>query len=146
MGGTNYNEQLATLNSQFNSVLDDYKKYYIFSNKDPEYQDYVNAFSSAEATIQSINSQVFKIASDAESKLSELLTNANRINSEIEDEKKTNAKLKERLNLIKTNANGASTMISNYKELYKEQYMSNFAFFFGSILTSYIIFKVYIKK
>jgi len=146
MGGTNYNEQLATLNSQFNSILDDYKKYYIFSNKNPEYQDYVNAFSSAKTTIQSINAQVFKISSDVESKLSALLQNATNINMQIEDEKNTNAKLKERLNLIKTNVNGSSIMISNYKELYKQQYMNNFALFFGSIFTSYIIFKVYIKK
>jgi peptidoglycan hydrolase CwlO-like protein len=146
MSGVTYNEQLEALNSQFNSVLDDYKKYYIFSNKNPEYKDYVTAYSNAESTIQTINSKLLKILNDIETKLNKLLQDAFDINSQIEDEKKENDKLKKNLTLIKSNTNGSKEMVSNYKEMYKEKYISNATLFLGLFFSTYIIFKVYLKK
>jgi peptidoglycan hydrolase CwlO-like protein len=146
MSGVTYNEQLEALSSQFNSVLDDYKKYYIFSNKNPEYQDYVTGYSNAESTIQTINSKLLKILNDSETKLNKLLQDAFDINSQIEDEKKENEKLKTNLALMKSNTNGSKEMISNYKELYKEKYISNVTLFLGLFFSTYIIFKVYVKK
>jgi len=146
MSGLLYNEKLDALNSQFNSVLDDYKKYYIFSNKNPEYQDYTRAYSNAESNIQSINSQVLKIVNETEEKLNNLLQNAFEINSQIEEEKKTNNQLKTNLGLMQSNANGSDVLISNYKELYKEKYISNATLFLGLLFSTYIIFKVYLKK
>jgi len=146
MSGVTYNEQLEALSSQFNSVLDDYKKYYIFSNKNPEYQDYVTAYSNAESTIQTINSKLLKILNDSETKLNKLLQDAFDINSQIEDEKKENEKLKTNLSLMQSNTNGSKEMISNYKELYKEKYISNVTLFLGLFFSTYIIFKVYVKK
>jgi len=146
MSGLLYNEKLDALNSQFNSVLDDYKKYYIFSNKNPEYQDYTRAYSNAESNIQSINSQVLKIVNETEEKLNNLLQNAFEINSQIEEEKKTNNQLKTNLGLMQSNTNGSEVLISNYKELYKEKYISNATLFLGLLFSTYIIFKVHLKK
>ena len=35
-----FKNNLITLNSQFPSMLDDFKKYYIFFNKNPDYNEY----------------------------------------------------------------------------------------------------------
>ena len=35
-----HQDKLKTITEQFSSILDDYKKYYIFSNKNPEVNEY----------------------------------------------------------------------------------------------------------
>jgi hypothetical protein len=138
-----YNEKLDMLNEQFNSLLADFKKYYIFSNKNPEYQDYANSYAQVKANIQNINSQVFKITSETESALSKLIDDATDINNKIGAEKKMQLKLKKNLGLIQTNTNSANLMIMNYKELYNEQYIKNVTTFIGIFIAIYTILKVY---
>jgi ribosome-binding ATPase YchF (GTP1/OBG family) len=146
MSESTFNEQLESLNSQFYSLLDDFKKYYIFSNKNPEYQDYTNAYARVKSNIQNINSQVFKISADAESALTKLIDDATDINNKISTEKQTQLKLKKTLGLIQPNANSANLMIMNYKELYNEQYIKNITIFIGIFLSIYTILKVYLIK
>lgn len=146
MSESTYNEQLESLNSQFYSLLDDFKKYYIFSNKNPEYQDYTNAYARVKSDIQNINSQVFKISEDAESALTKLIDDATDINNKIGTEKQTQLKLKKSLGLIQPNTNSANLMIMNYKELYNEQYVKNITIFIGIFLSVYTILKVYLSK
>jgi hypothetical protein len=141
-----YNEQLDALNSQFYSILDDYKKYYIFFNKNPDYQDYVTAYANVKSNIQSINSNVFRISGEAESALNKLMEDTKDINTKIQEEKILNERLKNNLGLIKTNTASANVMISNYKELYREQYIRNLTTFLGLFLSTFVIFKVYLKK
>lgn len=145
MSESTYNEQLESLNSQFYSLLDDFKKYYIFSNKNPEYQDYANAYARVKSDIQNINSKVFKISADAESALTKLIDDATNINDKIDSEKKTQIKLKLNLGLIKPNTNSANLMIMNYKEIYNEQYIKNITIFLGIFLLIYTILNVYLK-
>jgi len=141
-----YNEQLDALNSQFYSILDDYKKYYIFFNKNPDYQDYATAYANVKSNIQSINSNVFRISGEAESALNKLMEDTKDINAKIQEEKILNEKLKNNLGLIKTNTASANVMISNYKEVYREQYIRNLTTFLGLFLSTFVIFKVYLKK
>jgi hypothetical protein len=146
MAGTTYNEQLDALNSQFFSLLDDFKKYYIFFNKNPDYQDYATAYANIKSNIQSINSSVFRISGEAESALNKLMEDTKDINTKIQEEKILNEKLKTNLGLIKTNTASANVMISNYKEIYREQYIRNMTTFLGLFLSTFVIFKVYLKK
>lgn len=141
-----YNEQLDALNSQFYSILDDYKKYYIFFNKNPDYQDYATAYANVKSNIQSINSNVFRISGEAESVLNKLMEDTKDINIKIQEEKILNEKLKNNLGLIETNTASANVMISNYKEIYREQYIRNLTTFLGLFLSTFIVFKVYNKK
>jgi hypothetical protein len=68
------------------------------------------------------------------------------INTKIQEEKILNDKLKTNLGLIKTNNASANVMISNYKEIYREQYIRNVTTFLGLFLSTFVIFKVYLKK
>ena len=70
--GPNYNEKLDNLNSQFYNVLDDFKKYYVFFNKNPDYNDYVVAYANAKSQLQQINSEIFKIINEVENSLNDL--------------------------------------------------------------------------
>jgi hypothetical protein len=145
MGESVYNEKLEALNSQFNSVLDDYKKYYVFFNKNPDYKAYQTAYTEAKAHVQNINSQVLKISSEVDVQLNKLLHDAKNINKKIVEEKKSHSKMTKNLGLLKMDKNGSNAMIDNYKELYKEQYIKNVTTFLGIFLATFIVIRVYKK-
>jgi len=150
MSGTNYNQQLNALNSQFSSLLDDFKKNYVSSNQNPTNKDYANAFSQNISDIQGVNSKAFQITAELESDLTELLDDLNKITSQTEEQKVLNASLQEKIQVIIGNAAGnvktSGVMINNYKEIYTSQYIQNITHFFGIFLAIYVIFKVYSNK
>jgi hypothetical protein len=150
MSGTNYNQQLNALNSQFSSLLEDFKKNYVSSNQNPDNEDYANAFSQNISDIQNVNSSAFQITAELESDLTELLNDLNKITSQTEEQKILNAELQEKIQVIIGNAAGnvktSGVMINNYKEIYTSQYIQNVTHFFGIFLAIYVIFKVYSNK
>jgi activator of 2-hydroxyglutaryl-CoA dehydratase len=150
MSGTNYNQQLNALNSQFISLLDDFKKNYISSNQNPDNEDYANAFSQNISDIQNVNSKVFQITAELESDLTGLMDDLNKITSQTEEQKVLNAELQEKIQVVIGNAAGnvktSGVMINNYKEIYTSQYIQNVTHFFGIFLAIYVIFKVYSNK
>jgi hypothetical protein len=89
---------------------------------------------------------VFKISAEAEAALNKLMEDTKDINTKIQEEKILNETLKTNLGLIKTNTASANVMISNYKEIYREQYIRNVTTFLGLFLSTFVIFKVYLKK
>jgi len=146
MGEANFSEQLEALNSQFNSLLEDYANYYTLYQINPENAENENSYLQVSSNIQSINSEVLKISSNIETALNNLLENANNLSSQIEEEKSLQMQLKQNLGLIQPNSHTSNMLINDYKENYKEQYIKNITTFIGIFLSVYIIFKVYLIK
>ena len=144
--GPNYTEKLDNLNSQFYNVLDDFKKYYVFFNKNPDYNDYVVAYANAKSQLQQINSEIFKIINELEKSSNDLNIATKDIDTKIAEEKKNHDNLINNLFNIKGSNKSAGVMISNYKETYRLKYIKNCTTFAGLFLVFYIIFKVYFKK
>jgi len=145
MGGDSYNEKLDALNSQFAAVLDDFKKFFIFYYKNPDYADYKTSYNQAKSTIQGINSQLFQIVSEVEAALSAMAEDTTKINNGITEEKDTQDKLNSNLASIKSTNRSSNTMIQNYKDGYKDQFAKNIIMFLAIFLSLYVIFKVYKK-
>ena len=142
----NYNEKLDALNSQFFSVLDDYKKYYVFYNKNPEYSDYAQAFSHAKNIINGLNRDVNAISVEVQGALNKLNDSMTDINTKIEQEKETNDQLKNSLSQIKETKSASNIMNKNYKEMYRVQYVNNISILLGILISITMIFKVYSTK
>ena len=51
--------QINTLKEKLPSILDDFKKYYVFYNKNPEYNEYQQIFENIKGNLQNINSELF---------------------------------------------------------------------------------------
>ena len=85
--------KINTLKEKLPSILDDFKKYYIFYNKNPEYTEYQQMF-------ENIKSQ----------------------------------QLKKKLGIVEKKYNGSDELISDYKEMYNLDYLTNFSLFYGIVL------------
>ena len=56
-----FTQKLQTLSEQLPSILDDFKKYYVFYNKNPEYDEYKSHFDIVKNNLNAINSQMFTL-------------------------------------------------------------------------------------
>ena len=131
--------QINTLKEKLPPVLDDFKKYYIFYNKNPEYDEYQQFFENIKSNLQKINSELFMTSNNIEKDIENINSRLQKIDILITKEKIKNKQLKRRLGIIEKKYNGSDELINDYKEMYNLDYLNNFALFFGVILLGIIL-------
>jgi peptidoglycan hydrolase CwlO-like protein len=138
--------QLTSLNQQFTSLLDDFKKYYILHNLTPQSNEYSQMFSIIKGNVQKIISHLFSETNSIESVIEKINTILMKLNTEIQEEKLKNTAFKQKLHIVKNTNSGASEMIKNYKTMYNLQYFSNFTMILGIFAAGIMTSKVFKKR
>jgi len=133
--------QINTLKEKLPSILDDFKKYYIFYNKNPEYNEYQQMFESIKGNLQTINSELFMTTNNIEKGVEDINSKLQIINNLISKEKAKNTKLKRQLGIVDKKYNGSDELISDYKEMYNLDYLKNFALFVGILVLGIVLSK-----
>jgi len=136
-----YKEELNVLNEKFYSILDDFKKYYIFFNKNPEVDEYQQMFSNIKDNIESINSKLFTINTNLQQTIDDINIKIQQINIEIQKEKTKNIELKNNVGIINNKRTSSGILIDNYKELYNNTYYFNITIVFGILILSFLFYK-----
>ena len=138
-----FTTQLETLQSQLPAILNDFTKYYVFFNKNPEYPEYEQMFQNIKSNLNDINSQLFILSND-------LQINTDKINEKlfaldvlIRKEKKKNRELKLKLGIIEHKNSAASELIYDYKEMYESDYLRNWALFLSIVVVGLTISKTF---
>ena len=131
--------QINTLKEKLPPILDDFMKYYIFYNKNPEYNEYQQIFENIKGNLQKINSELFMTTNNIEKGVEIINDRLQKIDALIEKEKIKNQKLKRKLGIIEKKYNGSDELISDYKEIYNLDYLRNFALFYGVVLLGGIL-------
>ena len=126
--------KINTLKEKLPSILDDFKKYYVFYNKNPEYDEYQQMFENIKSNLQSINSDLFMTSNNIEKDTENINDRLQKLNALIAKEKIKNKQLKKKLGIVEKKYNGSDELISDYKEMYNLDYLNNFALLFGVIL------------
>lgn len=138
-----YQNQLDTLKSQISQILQDFKKYYVFYNKNTSVNEYQQIYNNIINNLQSLNSQLFTVNNNIQSDTEKINKQLVSLNQEINNEKNKHKKY----NYISGNLNGkydaSSEMINDYKTNYNMIYLNNCSLIIGTIFTTYIIYKVY---
>jgi hypothetical protein len=134
---------LDTLKQKIGPILEDFKKYYVFYNKNPEYPEYQSMF-------ETVKSQMTQVCSDLFVLENTVLTNTDQINKAlielnllIREERKRNRELKRKLGIAETENNAAMEMIDNYKEMYDSGYLRNWGLGISILFAITVISKVY---
>jgi hypothetical protein len=126
--------QINTLKEKLPSILDDFVKYYIFYNKNPEYNEYQQIFENIKGNLQKINSELFMTTNNIEKGVENINDRLQKIDKLIAKEKIKNQKLKRKLGIVEKKYNGSDELISDYKDIYNLDYLKNFALFYGVVL------------
>jgi hypothetical protein len=136
-----YKEDLNVLNGKFYSILDDFKKYYIFFNKNPEVDEYQQMFSNIKDNIESINSKLFTINTNLQQTVDDINIKIQQINIEIQKEKTKNLEIKNNVGIINNKRTSSGILIDNYKELYNNTYYFNISIVFGILIILFLFYK-----
>ena len=137
---------LSSIQQQYTSVLDDFKKYYVLHYQYPDLNEYTQMFASVKGNLHNLNSQLFSQKNNVESGLQQLGQLMTQINDSINDEKNIQTELKQQLEIVKAENNGSTEMTKNYNTMYHLQYFSNTTMFFGILIVLYVTYKVFQKK
>jgi hypothetical protein len=131
--------KINILKEKLPAILDDFKKYYVFYNKNPEYDEYQQMFENIKSNLQSINSDLFMTSNNIEKDTENINDRLQKLNALIEKEKIKNKQLKKRLGIVEKKYNGSDELISDYKEIYNLDYLTNFALFYGVVLLGVVL-------
>jgi len=138
-----FRERLETLKSQLPSILNDFKKYYVFFNKNPEYPEYRQMFQNIKGNLTKINNDLFVLSNDIQINTQEINKKLLKLNTLIYEEKKQNRELKVKLNIVENTNNASTELINDYNEMYNTDYLHNWGLFLSIIIAGITIKKVF---
>ena len=141
-----FDEKINNIKTSFFSILDDFKKYYVFYNKNPEVNEYENFYSNSKGQLQQLNSDIFLVTNDIQQKIQELNSTMKTTSTKLESEKKLNEELLKLISNIQTTQDGSEIMIDDAKEEYNIQYYKNWELVIGIIVLTRLTFKYFDVK
>lgn len=141
-----YKDKLETLHSQLPSILDDFKKYYVFYNKNPENPEYQQIFQNIKGNLNKVNTDVFTITNDVQTNIDNINKKMFQMDTLIRKEKRKNKELKRKLGIVEHKNNASTELISEYKEIYNYGYLRNWALLLSILTVIVTIGKIYMKN
>ena len=140
---SSFTTKVQALQSQLPAILADFKKYYVFYNKNPEYPEYQQTYQNIKGNLNDVNSNLFTLSNDVQSNTDNLNKGLHILNKLIKKEKDKNRKLKIDLGIVENKNNAATEMISDYKQIYDSDYLRNWAMFLSILIVGASISKIY---
>ena len=143
---TKYLSEIETIQDKLPSVLDDFKKYYVFYNKNPTYTEYQTILENLKSDLNSMNSELFKISNNVEQNINSISTKFAELNKLIQNEKATNNRLMSMYKGVKQTFTGSKLMIDEYKQIYNQKFMNNCFILIGIIVNGIVLAKIFAGK
>ncbi len=138
-----FNEKINTINSQFFSALDDYKKYYVYYNKNPEVNEFQNYYDNSKSQLQNMSKDLFLTTNNIYKSIETLDKNMANIKIQLNNEKKKITELMELNSNLKNTHNGSEILIDDSKEKYNQQWTKNIEFALSMIFISIMMKKLF---
>ncbi len=138
-----FDEKITSIEGQFFSALEDFKKYYVYFNKNPEVDEFQNYYSNSKSQLQTMSKEVRNITLSIDKQIEALNIQMSGISEKIQREKELNEKLKSKLHNLENTQNGSEILVDDSKTAYNIQYVRNWEMFIGVLIVTGLIFKIY---
>ena len=139
-------EKIHTLQQQLPAILDDFKKYYVFYNKNPEYPEYQQMFENIKNNLNKLNSKLFSLSNEIDVNTDEINKKLIALNLMIRKEREKNKELKHKLNFVEHKNNASTELISDYKKMYDYGYLRNWSLIISIVVSISLIKNIYKKQ
>jgi hypothetical protein len=133
----NIQEKIEAIKSTFNSVLDDYKKYYVFYHSHPEVNEYQNYYLQSKTQVNNLAKELFDISKTIHIKIDELSDETSDVYNNLKEERFNYDELSTKVNSLTGTKNGSEILINDFKEKYNEQFYNNAELFLGILLVGF---------
>lgn len=134
-----FDEKINNIEKQFFSALDDFKKYYVFYNKNPEVNEFQNYFVNSKGQLQNISKDLFLTTNDINKNIEILNNQMKQVSIKLKDEKKLYDELMILLGNLQNTKYGSEILINDSKEEYNKQYYSNLQLLLGILIIGLIL-------
>jgi hypothetical protein len=141
-----FDEKINEINSQFFSALDDFKKYYVYFNKNPEVNEFQNFYTNSKGQLQTINKSIIVITNSIDRSIENLDKSMSIISVKLEDEKMLNKEMTDILTNLQNTQNGSEVLIDDSKTNYNIQYYKNMQIHIGILIISGLLGILFKKK
>jgi hypothetical protein len=138
-----FDEKINGIKTQFFSALDDFKKYYVYYNKNPEVNEFQNYYVNSKTQLQTMSKDLFLTTNNIDKNIEILDKKMSAISLKMEDERKLNDKLMLLLKNLQNTKDGSSILIDDSKEAYNIQYYYNVEIIIGILIVSVILAKLF---
>jgi hypothetical protein len=109
----NFLYKIESLQEQIQPILDDFQKYYVFHNKNPDDTEYNQMFSNIKSNLNNINSQLFSVSNDIDKNTEIITENLLSLNEKIQSLKTQNNSLKKKVGILEQKNNTSDELIYN---------------------------------
>jgi predicted RNase H-like nuclease (RuvC/YqgF family) len=123
----NYYTKLNDIKNSSVFLLDEYIKLYVIKSMNPENQEYQQQFSNIDDNVKQITTKLFSISTNIKKNIHKLTEYIISLDNEIKSRRETKKQLNRKLGIVKNETNAASEMIDDYKQIYNERYLRNWA-------------------
>jgi chromosome segregation ATPase len=123
----NYYAKLKDINDRNPFLLDEYKKLYVISNMNPSNEEYQLQFSNIDNSVKKVNTKLFSMSTDIKNNINKLTESIVSLDRDIQLQKEKKNELNKKLGIVEHKTNAASEMIYDYKQIYNERYLRNWA-------------------
>ena len=141
-----FDEKIKNIKGQFFSALDDYKKNYVYYNKNPEVNEFQNHYETSKSQLQSISKDLFLTSNDIDKNIEALNDDTSDISEKIKKEKVKYEQLKSQYDSLKNTENGSILLIDDSKDAYTAQYYLNWEIFIGIFIAMESIYLIFIRN
>ena len=142
----NFNEQINNIKSQFFSALDDFKKYYVYYNKNPEVNEFQNYYTNSKSQLQTMSKDLFLTTNNIDKNIEILDNEMLDISIKLEKQKKLHKEMTELINNLQNTQNGSEILIDDSKTKYNLQYYKNIELFIGMLMVSGLLTNFFIHS
>lgn len=138
-----FNEKINTIKSQFFSALDDFKKYYVYYNKNPEVNEFQNYYVNSKGQLQTMSRDLLLTTNNIDKNIETLDKNMASTSVQLDDEKKLNKEMMGLISNLENTKNGSEILIDDSKTKYNEQYLKNWELGIGIIFVSLLLGRLF---
>jgi hypothetical protein len=141
-----FDEKIESIKNQFFSALDDFKKYYVYYNKNPEVNEFQNFYVNSKGQLQNMSRDLFLTSNDIDKQIDILEEAIKTMSQLLKEEKQLNGELKTLLKNIHNTHVGSEILIDDSKVMYNQQYYYNWELIIGIMITGGLLTSVFVPK
>ena len=138
-----FTQRIETLKEQLPSILDDFNKFFVLYNTDPNYPEYGTMFNNIKQHLNSLSASLFMVSNDVDANTDEINKTFKKLDVLITKERRKNRELRRKLGIIEEQNNSSKELIDNYNEMYDTDYLRNWGLFLSSIIVGISISKMF---
>jgi hypothetical protein len=141
-----FDDKINDINNTFFSALDDYKKYYVYYNKNPEVNEFQNYYANSKGQLQNLSRDLFLTTNNIDKNIEDLNTKMEAMSLKLQDEKKLNGELMKLIANLTNTKSGSEVLIDDSKEEYNTQYYYNWELVMGIFIVGGLLITSFRSK